>query len=64
MITGSGFKLTHLQAMLLFALVISIGFGFLGRRQPAERMKYILWSLLLFLLVGVGIGWAMYPFSH
>jgi cytochrome bd-type quinol oxidase subunit 2 len=60
----AGFKLSHLQAMLLFALVVSVAFGFLSRRQPIERVKYILWSLLLFLLVGVGIGWAMYPFSH
>jgi len=57
-------KLTHLQALALFALVVSVAFGFLGRRQPKERVKYILWTLLLFLLVGVGIGWAMYPFSH
>ena len=57
-------KLSHLQALVLFALVISIAFGFLGRRQPIERLKYILWTLLLFLLIGVGIGWAMYPFSH
>ena len=58
------FNLSHLQAMLLFALVISIAFGFLGRRQPLERVKYIVWSLFLFLLIGVGIGWAMYPFSR
>jgi cytochrome bd-type quinol oxidase subunit 2 len=64
MIGGAEVKLSHLQAMLLFALVISIAFGFLSRRQPIERVKYILWSLLLFLLVGVGIGWAMYPFSR
>lgn len=57
-------KLTHLQALVIFALLISVAFGFLGRRQPKERLKYILWTLLLFLLVGVGIGWAMYPFSR
>ena len=61
---GFGFKPSHLQAMLIFALVISIAFGFLGRRRPVERLKYIVWSLFLFLLVGVGIGWAMYPFSR
>ena len=59
-----GVKLSHLQAMLLFALVISITFGFLSRRRPIERVKYIAWSLFLFLLIGVGIGWAMYPFSR
>lgn len=57
-------KLTHLQALVIFALMVSVAFGFLGRRQPKERVKYILWTLLLFLLVGVGIGWAMYPFSR
>jgi len=57
-------KLTHLQALTIFAVVISIAFGFLGRRRPVDRLKYILWTLFLFLLVGVGIGWAMYPFSH
>ena len=57
-------NLSHLQAMLLFALVISIAFGFLSRRKPVDRVKYIVWSLFLFLLVGVSIGWAMYPFSR
>ena len=64
MIAELGVKLDHFQSMLLFAAVISIAFGFLSRRRPIERVKYIIWSLLLFLLVGVGIGWAMYPFSH
>lgn len=56
--------LSHLQAMLLFALVISVAFGFLSRRPPMERLKYVLWSLGLFLLIGIGIGWVMYPFSR
>ncbi len=64
MIPETGFKLSHLQSMLLFALVISIAFGFLSRRRPIDRVKYIVWSLILFILIGVGIGWAMYPFSH
>jgi hypothetical protein len=64
MISALAVKLTHLQAMLLFALAISAAFGFLGRRKPIERAKSIAWSLLLFLLVGVGVAWAMYPFSR
>jgi hypothetical protein len=44
--------------------VVSLGFGFLGRRKPIDRIKYALWSFLLFLLIGVAIGWAMYPFSR
>ncbi len=57
-------QLSHLQSMLLFALVISVAFGFLSRRRPLDRVKYIAWSLLLFLLIGISIGWAMYPFSR
>jgi hypothetical protein len=57
-------ELTHFQAFLLFAVVISIAFGFLGRRGPKDRVKYIGWSLFLFLAVGIGIGWAMFPFSR
>ena len=64
MIAAIAIKLSHLQAMLLFALAISIAFGFLSRRQPMERVKYIAWSLFLFLLIGVGIAWAMAPFSR
>jgi cytochrome bd-type quinol oxidase subunit 2 len=60
----AAFHLTHFQAMILFALLISIAFGFLSRRKTNDRVKYIFWSLLLFLLIGVGIGWAMYPFSR
>jgi hypothetical protein len=56
--------LTHWQAFLLFAAVISMAFGFLGRRQPKDRVRYILWSFFLFLIVGIGIAWAMYPFSR
>jgi len=57
-------KLSHLQAMLLFALVISVAFGTLGRRRTSDRLKYVLWTLFLFIVLGVGIGWAMYPFSR
>lgn len=60
----SGITLTHIQAFLFFAAVISVAFGYLGRRQPKDRLKYILWSFFLFLVVGIGIGWAMYPFSR
>jgi hypothetical protein len=63
-ITPKGLDLSHFQAFVFFAAIISATFGFLGRRQPKERVKYILWSFLLFLLVGIGIGWVMLPFSR
>jgi len=59
-----GLMLSHFQALLLFAAIISLAFGFLGRRRPKDRISYILWSFFLFLVVGIGIGWLMYPFSR
>jgi len=50
--------------MVLFALIISIAFGTLGRRRPVDRVKYALWCFVWFLVVAVAIGWVMYPFSH
>lgn len=64
MIAAIQFHLTHFQSMTLFALLISVAFGLLSRRRAKERLRYIIWSLILFLLIGVGIGWAMYPFSR
>jgi hypothetical protein len=56
-------NLTHFSSMLFFALVVSITFAFLSKRTLAERAKYSLWAFLAFLLVAIGIGWLMYPFS-
>jgi ABC-type Mn2+/Zn2+ transport system permease subunit len=56
--------LSHLQALLLFALIVSLAFGTLGRRKPVERLKYAAWSFSMFLLVGIALGWLMYPFSR
>jgi len=50
--------------MLIFAAIVSVAFGFLGRRRPKDRVRYILWSFFLFLAVGIGIGWLMLPFSR
>ena len=55
------FQLSHLQAMFLFALGISIAFGFLSRRPPLERLKYVGWSLLLFLLSGIELAQCCVP---
>jgi hypothetical protein len=57
-------NLNHFGALLFFALVVSLTFAFLSKRGIAERAKYTLWAFLAFLLVAVGIGWLMYPFSQ
>ena len=57
-------RLTHFGALLFFALVVSLTFAFLSKRETAERLKYTAWAYLAFLLVAIGIGWLMYPFSQ
>lgn len=55
--------LTHFQSLLFFALVVSVTFAFLSKHGVVERGKYALWAFFAFLLVAIGIGWLMYPFS-
>ena len=57
-------KLNHMQSMLLFALVIAIAFAFLSKRKLSDRLKYAIWAFFMFILIGVAIGWAIYPFSR
>lgn len=54
---------THFGALVFFALVVSVAFAFLSKRGVAERAKYTLWAFLAFLIVAIGIGWLMFPFS-
>ena len=56
--------LSHFQSLLLFAVIISLAFGTLGRRDPLERLKYAAWSFAMFVLVAITLGWVMYPFSR
>ena len=56
--------LSHFQSLLVFAVIISLAFGTLGRRNPLERLKYAAWSFGMFVLVAIALGWLMYPFSR
>ncbi len=60
----TGVHLSHFAAMIIFALCVSVAFACLGRQTIRGRIKYALWSLVLFLVIGVGIAWLMYPFSR
>jgi hypothetical protein len=50
--------------MLLFALLVSVALAGLSHRTRAGGVKYALWSFALFVLVGVGVAWLMYPVSR
>jgi hypothetical protein len=63
-IDGVLFRMNHFAAMILFALLIATAFAALGQRNGLERLRYAIWSFALFILIGVGIAWLMYPFSR
>jgi hypothetical protein len=57
-------KLTHFQALLLFALVISVAFAFLSRERIREQARYALLAFVAFVLIAIGFGWIMYAFAR
>ena len=56
--------LNHFQATLIFALAVSLAFAFLSKNGMNERIRYAVWAFLAFLVVAIGMGWLMYPFSR
>lgn len=56
--------INHFQTMVIFALAVSLAFAFLSKNTMNERLRYAVWAFLAFLVVALGIGWLMYPFSH
>lgn len=56
--------LDHLLLMALDALLISVFFSFLWKRDSHERWRYF-WKVFGALLLGaVALGWLMYPFPR
>jgi hypothetical protein len=53
--------ISHLPAMLLFSLLVSVVFGVIAKNTPRERLLYGLKSFVLFVGIAVVIGWLMYP---
>lgn len=56
--------INHFQTMVIFAVAVSAAFAFLSKNTTRERIRYAVWAFLAFLLVAIGIGWLMYPFSR
>ncbi len=64
LLIASALRLSHFGAMLLFALLVSVVLACLSHRARAGGVRYALWSFVLFVLVGVGVAWLMYPISR
>ncbi len=62
--SAAAIRVSHFEAMVLFALLVSVALACLGRQTLAARIKFALWSFALFFVIGVGVAWLMYPFSR
>ena len=53
--------LSHFQALLFFALVVSVVFALITKNEPREQLRYGIFVFLSFLAVALAVGWIMYP---
>lgn len=53
-------SLTHFEATLLFAVMISVVMGVTGPKTDKERLRYGLKCLVYFLATVFGLSWLMY----
>jgi len=56
--------LDHLSLMVLHALLISVFFSFLWKRDGQERWRYFLKVFGALVIGAILLGWAMYPFPR
>ncbi len=57
-------SLTHFQAMVLFALLISLAFACLAKSKTPDRIRYLFWSFLAFLAIAILVGWIAFFFPR
>lgn len=57
-------RLSHFGAMVIFSLLVSIAFALAGRQTTSARIKFAVLSFFLFLAIGVGVAWLMFPLSR
>ncbi|MEW5974696.1 MAG: hypothetical protein AB1898_02705 [Acidobacteriota bacterium] len=55
-------EISHLSAVLIFSLSVSIVFALTSKETLREQVQYGVLVFFLFLGVALGLGWIMYPF--
>jgi hypothetical protein len=54
-------RLSHFEALLLFALIVSTVFALITKNTPQEQLRYGIFVFFSFLAVAFVVGWIMYP---
>jgi hypothetical protein len=63
-VTGHFAGLSHFAAMALYAALVAGALACLTQRTPSGRLRYAAITFSLFVAIGVGIAWLMYPLSR
>ena len=53
--------LSHSNALVIFALIVSTVFALITKNEPREQFRYGVFVFLSFLAVAFVVGWIMYP---
>lgn len=54
-------RLSHFQALLIFASIVSIVFALITKSTARDQLRYGVFVFLSFLAVALAVGWLMYP---
>jgi len=54
-------RLSHFEALTIFAALVSIVFAITSKNTPREQLQYGIFVFFSFLAVAVIVGWIMYP---
>jgi hypothetical protein len=55
-------RLSHFEALTVFAALVSIVFAITTKSTPRAQVKYGVFAFFSFLVVAVVVGWVMFPF--
>jgi hypothetical protein len=54
-------NLSHFEALVIFALIVSTVFALITKSTPREQFRYGIFVFGSFLFVALAVGWIMYP---
>jgi uncharacterized membrane protein len=57
-------EISHLNAIVIFSVCVSIVFALTTKETAKERLHYALFLFFSFLGVALALGWVMYPFPR
>jgi hypothetical protein len=55
-------KLSHFEALTVFAALVSTVFAITTKNTPRAQLRYGVFVFFSFLAVAIVVGWIMFPF--